>query len=538
VADGDSPMGFFPGELLEQRAHEHPDRTALIAREEVVTFSLLNQRAHGLAAHLQREGIRAGDRVGVLLPNSAAIPLTYFATQRVGAVPVMLDVRLKGQELRSVLHDAKLALLVTRGSLATDVEAALEGSRLVPMWLVDGEGEGSFERRLAAAGTPLAAARCEAEDDAVILYTSGTTGDPKGVVLSYGNLAQYPRVMTEYGITGASTVRGCILPMSHIVGPLVCNDLVDKGFTLVIFDQINPVTLLEGIQKHRVSVFESVPIVFLLLLGVRNLASYDTSSLTVAAMMGTSIPVPLLRAFQSALPHVKVIQGYGLTETSPMVTLVELDRAVAKMGSIGRAVPGIEVRIVNEAGEDVPRGEPGRTGGDHHARTARHEGLFRQAGGDGRLHPGRLVLHRRRRPVRRGRLLLPSGAARRHDHHRGSQRLPCRGGERDLHLSRRAGDRGLRRPRCQARARPRRRGGAASRACRRSRRAAGFSPGQSRGLPGSTENRDPRLTAPHVFRKGHPRRGGRPGRAGLARRAVTSMAKGGGIDPRARCLRH
>jgi long-chain acyl-CoA synthetase len=173
--------------------------------------------------------------------------------------------------------------------------------------------------------------------------------------------------MTETHITSFSTVRGCILPMSHIVGPIVCNDLAQKGFTLVIFDQINPNTLLEGIQKHRVTVFESVPIVFQLLLGVRNLSNYDTRSVKIAAMMGTTIPVPLLRAFQSAQPHIKVIQGYGLTETSPLITLVEPGKAETKIGSIGRPVTGVDVRVVDESGGEVPVGEPGEiiTRGPH-----------------------------------------------------------------------------------------------------------------------------------------------------------------------------
>jgi long-chain acyl-CoA synthetase len=145
----------------------------------------------------------------------------------------------------------------------------------------------------------------------------------------------------------------------------------------VIFDQINPITLLEGIQKYRVNVFESVPIVFQLLLGVKNLASYDTSSMKIAAMMGTSIPLPLLRAFQTVQPHIKVIQGYGLTETSPMITLVEPDKAETKMGSIGRAVPGVEVKIIDENGKELGVDEPGEiiTRGPHVMK-----GYFRRVG--------------------------------------------------------------------------------------------------------------------------------------------------------------
>jgi long-chain acyl-CoA synthetase len=101
--------------------------------------------------------------------------------------------------------------------------------------------------------------------------------------------------MRALGITDAGTVRGCVLPMSHIVGPCVCNELADKGFTLVIFDQFNPVTLLEGIAKHRVSVFECVPPLFQLVLGVANLKDFDTQSLKIAAMMGTTVPLGLLR---------------------------------------------------------------------------------------------------------------------------------------------------------------------------------------------------------------------------------------------------
>jgi len=367
MANDSGSVGFFAAEVLEKTAHRQPQKTAIITKDEELTFAALNQRIHGLAANLQQAGIRQGDRVGVLLPNCAAIPLSYFATQKIGAVTVILDARLKGKELQGVLKDAAVKLLIVHQQLRAEADEAFKELGRIPLWVVNGEGDENFEKRFFVPAAPASLPQLRADDDALILYTSGTTGEPKGVVLSYRNLAQYPGVMGETAITNASTIRGCILPMSHIVGPIVCNDLADKGFTLVIFDQINPVTLLEGIQQYRVTVFESVPIVFQLLLGVRDLASYDTSSVKIAAMMGTSIPLPLLRAFQSAQPHIKVIQGYGLTETSPMITLVEPERAETKMGSIGRAVRGVEVKIVDEAGKEVPIGEPGEiiTRGPH-----------------------------------------------------------------------------------------------------------------------------------------------------------------------------
>jgi long-chain acyl-CoA synthetase len=367
MANDSGSVGFFAAQVLDKTAHRQPHKTAIITKDEELTFAALNQRVQGLAAHLQQAGIRQGDRVGVLLPNCVAIPLSYFATQKIGAVTVILDARLKGKELQGVLKDAAVKLLIVHQQLRAEAEEAFKELGRIPLWVVNGEGDENFEKRFSVPAAPASLSQLRADDDALILYTSGTTGEPKGVVLGYRNLAQYPRVMGEMGITDASTIRGCILPMSHIVGPIVCNEVADKGFTLVIFDQLNPVTLLEGIQQHRVTVFESVPIVFQLLLGVRDLANYDTGSVKIAAMMGTSIPLPLLRAFQSAQPHIKVIQGYGLTETSPMITLVEPERAETKMGSIGRAVPGVEVKIVDEAGKEVAIGELGEiiTRGPH-----------------------------------------------------------------------------------------------------------------------------------------------------------------------------
>jgi len=375
MANDPHQLAFFPDQVLAAAARRLPDKPALIFKEEALSFGALDKQVSALAANLRKEGIAPGDRVGVLLPNSIAFALAYYATQRAGAVTVVLDARLKGKELAGVLRDADLKLLVTHQKLAADAREAMSESKNVPLWIAEGEGAESLERRLQGGGDFTPAARAPG-DDALILYTSGTTGEPKGVVLTAVNLAQFPRVMAAMHRTNADTIWGCILPMSHISGPIYLNEIVDKGSRMVIFDQFNPVTLLEGIQKHRVTVFHGVPIIFQLLLSLPNLKAYDASTVELAGMMGTTVPLALMRGFKTAQPHVKVIQGYGLTETSPLITLTEPQVADAKMASIGRAVPGIEVKIVDDSGREAPEGEAGEivTRGPHVMK-----GYFRRA---------------------------------------------------------------------------------------------------------------------------------------------------------------
>lgn len=367
MANDTHQVAFFTGEILEKSAIKCPKKIALIAREGELSYEEMNEKVARLAGHLHKEGVTKGVRVGVLLPNSIAFALAYYATQRIGAVTVVLDARLKGKELSGVLRDADLSLLITHGRLTAEISETLGEFDQLPLWTVGGEGEQSFEKRLSAAPAEFARPQLKAEDDALILYTSGTTGDPKGVVLSRTNLAQFPPSAAEAWKTNSESIWGCILPMSHISGPILCNELIDKGSTLVVIDQFNPITLLESIQRHRITVFHGVPTLFQLILGVPSLKEYDTQSLRVVGMMGASVPPRLLRGFKAALPHVKVVQGYGLTETSPLITAVPLEDADEKMESIGRAVPGVEIKFVDESGMEVPVGEAGEiiTRGPH-----------------------------------------------------------------------------------------------------------------------------------------------------------------------------
>ena len=169
MANHTDSVGFFAAEVLDRTAEHQPQKTAIITKEEELTFGALNQRVHALAGHLQQDGIRQGDRVGMLLPNSSAIPLSYFATQKIGAVTVILDARLRGKELEGVLKDADLKLLVVHQQLYAEVEEVFKTLAPIPIWLAGGDGERSFEKRLAAPVGSITLPKLNAGDDALIL---------------------------------------------------------------------------------------------------------------------------------------------------------------------------------------------------------------------------------------------------------------------------------------------------------------------------------------------------------------------------------
>ena len=209
-----------------------------------------------------------------------------------GAVTTVLDVRLRGRELAKIIRDADLRLLVTHAELLPSIRGVLEQAGDLPLWIVEGAGEDGFERRLEGPAPPLPAPRIRDDDDAVILYTSGTTGEPKGVVLTPGNLAQFPGCVSEYLHTRESEVIGLVLPMSHISGPVWLNEVVARGSTLVVIEQFSPVALLEGIQRYGITLFSGVPVLFQLMLDLLARRRFDTSSVRVVAMMGSTVPLP------------------------------------------------------------------------------------------------------------------------------------------------------------------------------------------------------------------------------------------------------
>ncbi|MEU3568517.1 long-chain fatty acid--CoA ligase [Kitasatospora sp. NPDC036755] len=352
-AGADLPYGI--PDLLSATAARCPDHPVLRLDDEVLDFAELEARSARAAHWLAALGVAPGDRVAVLLPNVPEFAVLYYGILRAGAVVVPMNPLLKAREIEHCLGDAGAAVLL---AWHTGAEQAVEGVRQTGTRLVAVE-----PAALAAAlaeqpsGPPEAAGR-GGEDTAVILYTSGTTGAPKGAELTHRNIVCNVRA----GVRVLGMVEGDVifggLPLFHSFGQVIgLNCAVAVGACMTLVRRFDPLAALSVIQRDRVSVFLGVPTMYTLMLTHPRRAEYDASSLRVCLGGGASMPPEVLRGFESDFDCV-VLEGYGLSESSPLACANRSDRERIA-GTVGIPIEGVRMRIVDDAGREVPDGTVG-----------------------------------------------------------------------------------------------------------------------------------------------------------------------------------
>jgi long-chain acyl-CoA synthetase len=351
--------------ILAESARKYPDKTAVISGGQSYTYSTLWRHARSYAAQLQDAGIAPGDVVALMSPNVVEFPATYYAVQAAGGVVVPVHLLLTVDEVIHVLRDSGAKVLVCHAAfLAVGRGAAAEAG--IPLLLVGSEpaeGEEGLSRlRIDGARELRSYASREAEDPAVIFYTSGTTGRPKGAVLTQLNMVMNATVsaVDANDVRTSDIALGC-LPLFHVFGQTASmNALFRLGGTLVLLPRFSGEAALELMAAHDVNVFHGVPTMYMQLLTAAEGRS-ELPALRLCVSGGAALPLAVMEKFNTTF-DATIYEGYGLSETSPVVA-TNTPHSGVRPGSVGQAVWGVEVQIadhrVPERVVPVPTGELG-----------------------------------------------------------------------------------------------------------------------------------------------------------------------------------
>ena len=341
-------------DLLSHSVAEQPDRTAIKLDHDELSYAALDAATARVAGLLRAKGVEAGDRVGIMLPNVPYFPICYYGALRAGAAIVPMNPLLKEREVAFYLGDSDAKVLLAWHQFADPAHAGAELSNVECVLVEPSEFEGLLER---CEPVPEVAER-EGSDTAVILYTSGTTGKPKGAELTHDNLLRNVEVSVGlFGVDERAVTLGA-LPFFHAFGQTCSlNATIAVGGQITLIPRFDGGKALEILERDRVTVFMGVPTMFAAMLHHADAGERDTSALEVCVSGGAAMPAEIMRGFEEQF-SCQILEGYGLSETSPVASFNRRDRE-RKPGSIGLPVDGIEMRLIDDAGDDVPQGEPG-----------------------------------------------------------------------------------------------------------------------------------------------------------------------------------
>jgi long-chain acyl-CoA synthetase len=350
--------------ILAESAVRYPDNNAVVLGDLKITYAQLWGHAKQYAAVLREKGVGPGDKVALLLPNTPHFPLAYFGALALGAVAVPVHALLKAEEIEFVLRDSGAKTLVCAAPLLGEGAKGAELAGIPVLAVMDG-GDATIERidELALKATPIEAlVPREPDDTAVILYTSGTTGKPKGAELTHLNVTMNVAISAQHSfeISSEDTVLGC-LPLFHTFGQTCCMDTAFYvGATVVLLPRFDGAEALRLLVDEKCTIFMGVPTMYIGLLEAAKTSDLRPQ-LKVALSGGAALPVPVLERFAEVF-GTNVLEGYGLTETSPVATFNQKGFR-PEPGTVGKTIWGVEVEVAKAELDDrielLPTGELG-----------------------------------------------------------------------------------------------------------------------------------------------------------------------------------
>ena len=345
------------GTILQASATARPDHTALRLDARTFSYAELDRAARGVASSLRARGLEPGDKVALLIPNTPEFSIAYFGILYAGCTVVPLNVLLSAPEVTYHLQDSEARLLIAHAFFAAP---AREGAQAADAPVVWAGGEEREQLETLAGAEPLAVLHSTSPlDTAVILYTSGTTGKPKGAELTHSNLLiNCSIVVPKLLPIGSEAVALATLPLFHSFGQTcIQNACIAAGASFTLLPRFGPEEAFAIMERDAVSLFAGVPTMYHALLHHEPSKTYDLSSLRWCMAGGAALPLEVMRAFEARF-GVQILEGYGLSETSPVASFNMLDRP-RNAGSIGYPVWGVEMCILDGEDQPLPDGENG-----------------------------------------------------------------------------------------------------------------------------------------------------------------------------------
>jgi len=349
------------GKYLDDAVERFKDHSYMHFYDETITYNELHKRVHILANALKKQGFKKGDFIHVLVQNSPETLMSYLAILKIGCVAGPINGWWKGPEIEYLLNDSKGRGLIIQDQYLPILEEIKDKcTHLEKVIQVGGDiapGNVDFEDLLKDGDDTYVECDAAPEDIAYIFYTSGTTGNPKGVLLSHKNIVADANGINAALKTDEKKTFLCFLPLFHVNAMLTCTSSMEKGHTIVLRKQFSASEFWEVVDEYKVNFWSAVPAVYQILLTDPTRQKYDLSSLEFGICGAAPLTEETMTSFQETF-DIPIVEGYGLTEGTCVSTINPRD-GVRKIGSIGIALPGQEIKILDEDGNEQPVNEPG-----------------------------------------------------------------------------------------------------------------------------------------------------------------------------------
>lgn len=333
--------------ILEETAARFKSKPAIIFNGQEISFGSLKEEVFKLAAILKSKGISRGDKVAIFLPNCPEYVYSYLACFCLGAVCVPLDYMLKNEELISCLSHAEVKLLIARTKNDVDLNLVQKSvSSLKTLLLLENL------QQMATPNQEPSHVSISDNDPALIMYTSGTTGKPKGILLNYKHLEGSPLAMKHFVDLTDKDIKLAAIPLSHIAGLIYIQNCIHFGITLILMERFNPFEFLQNIDRCKVTCFHIVPAMYTAILTLKEIERFNLSSLRWVVVFGAPSSPDILKRFHQYCPNAQLLNGWGMTETCPPNTVTPLGSN--KIESIGKSSPHCEIKIFSEDNQEMP----------------------------------------------------------------------------------------------------------------------------------------------------------------------------------------